>query len=31
MRNLIDLVNAVARLIGEIRKAATALSFRNRT
>jgi len=31
MRTLIDLVNAIARLIAEIRKAATVFHHRNRT
>jgi len=30
MRNLIGLINAVARLIAEIRKAATVFTHRNR-
>ena len=30
MRNLIDLMNAIARLIAEIRKAVTVLPHRNR-
>jgi len=30
MRNLIDLMNAIARLIAEVRKAATVYQHRNR-
>ena len=30
MRNLIDLMNAIARLIAEIRKAVTVSQHRNR-
>jgi len=31
MRNLIDLINAMARLIAEVRKAVTVYCHRNRT